>query len=135
MDQSRDVEFAVAFNRALHLVYGYLFRREDYPWLQHWVGYPAPAELARGMEFGTQPYDVSRHESISMGSLFGVPTFRWLTARGSIESHFLLFYSHTPEQMENIDDVRLESGTIIIEDRANHQQVRLTASRGLKGGT
>ena len=135
MDPSHDIEFAAAFNRARHLVFGYLFRRADYPWVQHWGNYPAVAELVRGMEFGTQPYDVPRQEAIGMGTMFGAPTFRWLPAKGAIESHFLLFYSRTPEQMEKIDDVRIENGTIVIEDRANHQRLTLAASRGLTGKT
>ena len=133
MDSSRDTEFAVAFNRARHLVYGYLFRRADYPWVQHWGNYPAVAELVRGMEFGTQPYDVPRQEAIGMGTMFGAPTFRWLPAKGAIESHFLLFYSRTPELMEKIDDVRIENGTIVIEDRAANQRLVLPAKRGLNG--
>ncbi len=133
MDPSRDTEFAVAFNSARHLVYGYLFRAADYPWVQHWGNYPSVAELVRGMEFGTQPYDVPRHDAIGMGTMFGAPTFRWLPAKAAIESHFLLFYSQTPEQMQKIDDVRLEHGNIVIEDRANHQRLALAASRGLDG--
>jgi hypothetical protein len=133
MDPSRDSEFAVAFNRARHLIYGYLFRRADYPWVQHWGNYPAVAELVRGMEFGTQPYDVPRQEAIGMGTMFGAPTFRWLPAKGAIEAHFLLFYSRTPELMEKIDDVRIENGTIVIEDRAANQRLVLPAKRGLNG--
>ena len=135
MDPSRDTEFVVAFNSARHYVYGYLFRRADYPWVQHWGNYPAVAELVRGMEFGTQPYDVPRREAITMGTMFGAPTFRWLPAKGSIESHFLLFFSQTPERMARIDDVRIENGTIVIEDRANNQRLVLAAKRGLNGKT
>jgi len=135
MDPARDIEFVVAFNRARHLVYGYLFRRADYPWVQHWGNFPAVAELVRGMEFGTQPYDVPRQEAIGMGTMFGAPTFRWLPAKGSIESHFLLFYSRTPEKMGTIDDVRIENGTIVIEDRTNSQRLVLPAKRGLNGKT
>lgn len=133
MDPSRDTEFALAFNSARHLVYGYLFRTADYPWVQHWGNYPSVAELVRGMEFGTQPYDVPRRDAIGMGTMFGAPTFRWLPAKAAIESHFLLFYSRTPEQMQKIDDVRFEHGNIVIEDRTNNQRLVLAASRGLVG--
>jgi hypothetical protein len=133
MDPTRDIEFAVAFNSARHLIYGYLFRRADYPWIQHWGNYPAVAELVRGMEFGTQPYDVPRHDAIAMGTMFGTPAFKWLPAKGAIESHFLLFYSRTPEKMGKIDDVRIENGTIVIEDRAANQRLVLPAKRGLNG--
>ena len=76
-----------------------------------------------------------RQEAIGMGTMFGAPTFRWLPAKGTIESHFLLFYSRTPEQLGKIDDVRIENGTIVIEDRAANQRLVLRASRGLNGKT
>jgi hypothetical protein len=37
--------------------------------------------------------------------------------------------------MEKIDDVRIENGTIVIEDRAANQRLMLPASRGLTGKT
>ena len=60
--------------------------------------------------------------------MFGAPVFRWLPALTTIESRFLMFYTHTPEGMNEIDDVRLENGKITIEDRKAHKQVTLTAS-------
>ena len=131
MDPGRDFEFVAALNSRLHLVYGYIFRRADYSWLQHWGNYPAPDQLVRGMEFGTQPYDVPRHDAISLGSMFGTPSYRWLPAKGVIESHFLLFYSRVPDGMRRVDDIRLDNGAITIEDRQNNQRLQLAASRGL----
>jgi hypothetical protein len=67
--------------------------------------------------------------------MFGAPTYRWLPAKGAIESHFLLFYSKTPDQMGKIDDVQMENGAIVIEDRAANQRLVLPAKRGLSGKT
>jgi hypothetical protein len=39
-----------------------------------------------------------------------------------------MFYTHTPEGMREIDDVRLENGKITIEDRKANKQVTLAAS-------
>jgi hypothetical protein len=131
LDPSRNLEWVTSLNFGRKLVYGYIFRREDYPWIQYWGNYPAVTQAVRGMEFGTQPYDVPRREAITMGSLFETPTYRWLPAKSKIESHFLLFYAHVPEGFRKVDDVRLQNGRIIIEDRAAGKQVTLAASRGL----
>jgi hypothetical protein len=85
----------------------------------------------RGMEFGTQPYDLPRREIMTDGPMFGTPVYRWLPAKSKIESHFLLFYARVPEGFQHVDDIRLENGRIVIEDRRAQQQVTLTASRGL----
>jgi len=131
MDPGRDLEFVAALNTERQLAYGYVFRREDYPWIQHWHSWPSVAGLTTGMEFGTSPYDMPRHDVIEMSPLFGTPTYRWLRAKGKIESHFIVFYTHVPEGFNKIDDVRLDNGQIVVEDRGAHKQVTLAASRGL----
>lgn len=87
--------------------------------------------MTRGLEFATQPFDVPRRDAIQRNSLFGAPTYRWLPAKSKIGSRFLIFFTRTPEGMQRVDDVRLEGGKLIIEDRKNGKQVVLTASRGL----
>jgi hypothetical protein len=131
LDPSRKLEWVTSLNFSKRLIYGYVFRREDYPWIQYWGNYLAVTQVVRGMEFGTQPYDVPRREAITMGSMFETPSYRWLPAKSRIESHFLLFYARIPEGFRKVDDVRLENGRIIIEDRAAQKQVTLAASRGL----
>lgn len=131
LDPNRELEWVSAFNSEKRLVYGYIFRREDYPWLQHWGNYPSASQVVRGMEFGTQPYDVPRREAVTLNSMFGAPTYRWLPAKSKIESHFLLFYARVPVGFNQVDDIRLESGRIVIEDRRSGKRLTLTASRGL----
>ena len=110
------------------LVLGYVFNREEYPWLQDWEFFPASLKMARGMEFSTQPFDVPRREAIQTNSLFGAPTYRWLPAKSKIGSRFLLFYAKTPDGFRKVDDVRLEGGKLIVEDREDGTQIVMEAS-------
>ena len=128
MDSARKLVFVTALHPAKHLLLGYLFKPEEYPWTQNWEHYPASKKLARGLEFSTQPYDVPRREVVQLNSMFGAPVYRWLPARTKIGSRFLMFYTRTPDNFRKVDDVRLENGKIIIEDRKAKQQVTLTAS-------
>ncbi|HXB69145.1 MAG TPA: hypothetical protein VNY05_12925 [Candidatus Acidoferrales bacterium] len=131
LDPARQLEWVAAFNSSKRTVYGYVFKREEYPWVQHWGNYPAETQVVRGMEFATQPYDIPRREVIANGPMFGTPTYRWLPAKSTIESHFLLFYTRVPDGFRKVDDVRLENGKIVIEDRGAQRRVTLAASRGL----
>jgi hypothetical protein len=132
LDPSRTLEWVAALNTKRRAVYGYLFRREDYRWLQHWDSYPNTTALVRGMEFATQPYDIPRRDVVDMHSLFDAPVYRWLPAKSKIASHYLLYYAKVPEGFTRIDDVHLENGRLIIEDHATNKQVTLAASRGLQ---
>lgn len=131
LDPARTLEWVTAINPKARLMLGYIFKRSEYPWLQYWGNYPPTGKMARGMEFSTQPFDVPRREAITMGSMFDTPTYRWLPAKSKIGTHFLLFYTQVPEGFRKVDDVRLENGQIIVEDRAARKRVTLSASLGL----
>ena len=128
VDPKRKLGFVTALNPSKRLILGYVFRREDYPWVQSWDNYPPDLRMARGMEFATQPYDVPRRETIQTNTMFGAPTYRWLPAKSKIESRYLLFYCQAPEGFHKVDDVRVEGGKLIIEDRKARKQIRLDAS-------
>jgi hypothetical protein len=123
--------WTTALHPAKRLIVGYVFRREEFPWVQYWGNYPPTGKMSRGLEFSTQPFDVPRREAIGSVPLFGAPTYRWLPAKSAIETRFLLFYARTPEGMSKVDDVRLENGKLIIEDRAAAKTLTLAASLGL----
>ena len=130
MDPKRKLAFVTALQLDKYLLFGYVFRRQDYPWLMSWMNYTGDNRAARGMEFSTQPFDVSHQETVAMSPLFGTPTFRWLPAKAKIQTRFLLFYVHAPEGFTRIDDVVLEGGRLTVVDRSG-QRLVLPASRGL----
>jgi hypothetical protein len=87
MDPRREWAFFVAFAPQPRLAFGYVWRRDDFPWMGIWeenASRPQPpwksSALTRGMEFGVSPFPESRREMIERGRLFGTPTFRWIPA-------------------------------------------------------
>lgn len=128
MDPARKLAWVTALHPGRRLILGYIWKREEYPWLQSWENYQPTGKLARGLEFSTQPFDVPRREVVQNNSMFGTPLFRWLPAKSKIGTRFLLFYAHTPEGMTKVDDVRLENSRIVIEDRKAKKQAILPAS-------
>jgi hypothetical protein len=131
MDESRRLVFVTAFHAEKRRLLGYVFRREEYPWTQLWENYPANGRLARGLEFAVQPFDMPRRDVIQDNSLLGAPTYRWLPAKSTISSSFLMFYTRTPEGMTRVDELVLDQGRLTIEDRSSGRRLTLAASRGL----
>jgi len=130
LDPARKLGFVTALQLEKHIVFGYIFRREDFPWLMSWMNFTGDGHAARGMEFSTQTFDVSHRETVAMSPLFGTPTFRWLPAKSKIETRFLMFYVRVPEGFGRIDDVTFENGKITILEHAG-KRVALAASQGL----
>ncbi|MBI2689373.1 MAG: hypothetical protein HYX27_23960 [Acidobacteria bacterium] len=127
-DPARRLGFVTAINLEHRLMLGYLVRREEYPWLQEWMNYPSNLALARGLEFGTQPFDVSRRQTVELGKLFDTPAFRWLPAKSKIGTRFLMFYTRVPAGFLQVDDVKQENGELIITDKKSGRTIRLAAS-------
>lgn len=130
MDPSRKLVWVTALHLEKQLLLGYVFKREEYPWLQCWDNYGPKGDMARGLEFGTLPFDVSRREAVDKSGLFGTPSFRWLPAKSTIGSKFLFFYTKTPAGFSRITDVVLEGGQLTVTD-VSGKTVRLAASLGL----
>ena len=131
MNPARRLVFVTAFNTSRHLLLGYIFRREEYPWTQSWESYPGDERIARGLEFATQPFDLPRREVIQTNSLLGAPTYRWLPAKSKIGSAFLMFYTRTPDGFRKVDDVVLAGGKVTATDTKSGVTVVLAASRPL----
>lgn len=98
VDPSRkDAEFRV-WSPDGSVVFGYRWKRADFPWLGIWEenAYrkikPWNGEtIARGIEFGVSPQPESRRAMISRASLFGVPSFRWIPARTTVSVQYQAF--------------------------------------------
>lgn len=132
MDPSRRLVFVTALHPGKRALLGYVFRREEYPWIQIWDSYPGGGRRSyRGLEFATQPFDLPRREVIQANAMFDTPTYRWLPAKSTIASRFLMFYTRTVEGFTRVDDVAWADGRLTLEDRASGRKIVLKASRGL----
>lgn len=98
MDPVRPNAYFLAFSPRHQLLLGYVWRAADFPWLGTWQEYnhrhQAPwnkRAATRGMEFGVSPFPESRRAMIERGRLFGVPAYRWLDARATVEVTYSAF--------------------------------------------
>jgi hypothetical protein len=108
----KEVENAyfLAFSPRFQLVFGYIWRREDFPWLGIWeenhsrTHAPWNGEtLARGMEFGVSPMPETRRAMIDRGRLFDTPTYRWLPAKGTLTAEYWVVMQKAVAVPERLD--------------------------------
>jgi hypothetical protein len=130
VDPARTNGYITALRPDKHLIFGYIFHREEYPWVMSWMNYTGDARAARGFEFSTQPFDISHQETVDAHEMFGTPTYKWLPAKSKLHSRFLFFYASTPDGFNGVADVKLENGQIQILDRSG-RTVTLKAKRSL----
>jgi len=98
MDPERDQAGFVAWSPTCGFALGYVWQRQDFPWLGIWEenfsrdsGPWDGKTLTRGMEFGVSPFPEPRRAMIERGSLFGTPAYRWLPARQKLTAVYRLY--------------------------------------------
>jgi hypothetical protein len=95
MDQDRPAAFFAAFAPAFRLVFGYVWRPADFPWMGIWEENHSRLQspwnghtLTRGMEFGVSPMPETRQAMVDRGWMFGVPCFRTIGAGSSVSVEY-----------------------------------------------
>jgi hypothetical protein len=136
MDPARPLSFFTMYNPDFPVLIGYVFRTAESPWIgdfqenlriqnKPWDG----KVVTRGIEFGTTPFAEGLKRSIDRGSMFGVPTFRWLGARERAKTTFVLFMAEIPSDFAGVADVAVRESSIEITERGSNRRITLPASR------
>ena len=131
MDPGQRLAYVTALHPKKRLLLGYIFRQAESPWLQTWESYPPTGVMARGLEFGTQAFDQPARDVVTQNRLFGALLYRWLPARGTIETDYLMFWTRTPDGFVGVDDVQVYPHKIRIQDETSGQVVELKTSQSL----
>jgi hypothetical protein len=112
MDPRREKAFFFAWSPTTKVLFGYIWKRSDFPWVGIWeenrsrTTPPWNGEtVTRGIEFGASPIPESRRRMIGRGTLFGEPCYRWLPAKTAVTveySAFLTTAEAIPETEEEL---------------------------------
>ncbi len=109
MSPSLKQAYFTAFNPDLKTVFGYIWKRDDFPWVGIWEeNYNrkhAPwngKTFTRGMEFGASPMPEPRDKMVDRGTLFGERCYRWIGARSKVTVEYCLFIAESDKPIEAV---------------------------------
>lgn len=135
LNPQRELGYVSALNLDKHLLIGYVFRRSDFPWVAIWEenrsrSYPPwrKRTQARGLEFGTTPYALSRREAFALGDMFGAPTMTHIPARGQKRIDYVAFLAQLPEAIFHLNEVKIAEKEIHLVGKARRDPFRLSAA-------
>ncbi len=119
-DRSKPHSWFTMVNQDYPLLVGYIFPTDDHPWIIDWQNLPnhdSPAGTARGIEFGTSPFDEGLRKSVERGQMLGAPTYKFIGARQRLSTTFTIFLKEIPAGFPGVRDVRLVDGMVTVETR------------------
>jgi hypothetical protein len=117
-DRSKPLSWFALYNADYPLLVGYIFPTDDHPWIIDWQNQPradALAGTARGIEFGTSPFDEGLRKSVERAQLIGAPTYKFIGARQRLSTTFTIFLREIPQGFKGVRAVSLVDGKVIVE--------------------
>ena len=109
MDPAREHAFFLAWSPSAKVLFGYVWKQEDFPWVARWEEHHLRTQppwngkaMTCAMEFGISPFVESRRNMVERGSLFGVPAYRWIPARSSLNAQYCAFVTTCEKIPETI---------------------------------
>jgi len=110
MDTRHKHAWFMAWSPTTKVLFGYVWKREDFPWLARWEENHMRKQppwngnaLTCGMEFGVSPMVESRRQMVTRGSLFGVPGYRWVPAKTRLQVNYCAFITTAEAIPESVN--------------------------------
>jgi hypothetical protein len=119
-DRSKQQSWFAIYNPDYPLLVGYVFPTDDHPWIIDWQNQPrldAAAGTARGIEFGTSPFDEGLRKSVERAQLLGVPTYRFIGAGQRLSTTFTIFLKEIAPGFKGVAGVSVDGGSVAITEK------------------
>ena len=115
MDPRRERAYFLAYSPALKMLFGYVWKRSDFPWLGIWEENHSRKQppwngetLTWGLEFGASPLPESRRRMIDRRGLFGEQGYRWAAAKATLDVRYYAFIARAEAIPESLEELRVE---------------------------
>ncbi len=112
-------------NAGKGLMVGFLWPREDYPWIRIWRAFKQDSPSALGVEFGTTPLGAPLEEIRNKGDLLGQSTIENLAPDADAEKTFYLFLAPIHDDFEGVGEVTLSKSGLSIGEIGGRSPVPL----------
>lgn len=117
VDPQGDLGWTVVYNAKEKLLIGYIWSREQYPWINIWQEWAEGQLQYLGVEFGTtglhQPIQLSLQRQQLM--LFDQPTYAFIDGIESKTYAYHMFLLQVDTPFERLESIKLVDGKLLIQ--------------------
>ena len=125
-----DLGWVIASNGKRGLLFGYVWKRSDYPWFNHWWKLKDGKPHARGLEFGStglhQPFPVL----VKKREIFGQQLFEHLDAGKNTTKSYACFLAKIPDDFSGVSKVVIDGGSLVITEREENRPRTIRIATG-----
>ena len=115
--QNEEYGWVTASNPGKKLMLGYLWKTEDYPWINFWRYIESGVPMAFGMEFGTTGLHESFPVVAKKGKIFDRNIYDFIDANEVISKSFITFLAKIPADYKGVDKIEVNDSLLIIKEK------------------
>ncbi len=113
VDPACEHGYFAAWNPGLRLLFGYIFPRRDFRWMNVWESNKDERQT-RGMEFSNTPIAGTMKALLRTSEIWGTPTLEWLDAKSELRKSFTAFSAVIPEDYPGVSNITVDGGKLTI---------------------
>ncbi len=132
LDHGRPYSYFTMYHSELPVLIGYVFPAAENPWLVDWQenlsvqGKPWDGKvIARGIEFGTTPFDEGIRRSVERGRYLGTLPFRWINGQQRLTTRYIFFLADIPAGFKGVADVQLRDRAVVVQPAGSGAAISL----------
>jgi hypothetical protein len=116
VDPGSELGYFAAWHRGLGLLFGYVFPRREFPWMNVWQDH-TDLRRTRGMEFSNTPIDGTMRQLARCAAIWGVPTHDWLDAKGTLRKSYAAFATAVPMGFAGVAEISIAGNELRITEK------------------
>lgn len=127
VNPSDEWAWVTAYAPTQQTVLGYVWKRTDYPWINHWLHFEKGLLQYRGLEFGTTGVHKPVKEiwDKDLPQLLGEKTCCFLDTGETQHRAYMTFLLPVHEGFEGVQQVRLEGGAVVITEKESNERTTI----------
>ncbi|HTF30197.1 MAG TPA: hypothetical protein VK625_15205 [Flavitalea sp.] len=129
VDEKSRLGWITAYSPDAKLLIGYLWLRQDYPWINLWKDWDKGNIRYCGLEFGTTGIHQPFMEILAQNkaTVFNINTFQYIDAGERVHRRYLSFLAETPDDFGEIESVFIRDGSLFIRSHKSDLLMELTS--------
>src|SRR5690606_16503363 len=117
-----ELGWVTCFSPKYKILIGYVWKREDFPWVHFWLDWKDGKLQYRGLEFGTAGIHQPFRNIIETPILFDERTLVYIDAGEKTKYSYQSFLTEVEDGFDGVGNVEKKDGQIIIKSRNSKQK-------------
>ena len=121
-----------SFSPTHHLLFGYVWKRTDYPWIHLWQHFMRDKIQYRGIEFGTAGIHQPFSEILDTATtIFGEKTYAFIDAGETITKNYFSFIQSVEDGFTGVENIYFAEGQLIIKAKNGGKGINFKLTQNL----